>query len=132
MGFGHRIYKNYDPRASIIKWAADKVFEVTGRNPKLDIALELERIALEDDYFIKRKLYPNVDFYSGIMYQAMGFKPEMFTVLFAIPRTAGWLAQWQEMLEDPEQKIARPRQVYTGHEVRDLVPLEKRAAPTTA
>ena len=99
MGFGHRIYKNYDPRARIIKWTADQVFEVTGRNPKLDIALELERIALEDDYFIKRKLYPNVDFYSGIIYQAMGFKPEMFTVLFAIPRTAGWLAQWQEMLD---------------------------------
>jgi len=109
MGFGHRVYKNYDPRAKIIKWAADQVFEVTGRNTKLEIALELERIALEDDYFVQRKLYPNVDFYSGIMYQAMGFKPEMFTVLFAIPRTIGWLAQWQEMLNDPEQKIARPR-----------------------
>ena len=134
MGFGHRIYKNYDPRARIIKWAADKVFEVTGRNPKLDIALELERIALEDEYFIKRKLYPNVDFYSGIIYQAMGFKPEMFTVLFAIPRTVGWLAQWQEMLEDPEQKIARPRQIYTGQGARDFVPIEKRsveAAPLT-
>ena len=128
MGFGHRIYKNYDPRARILKWAADRVFEVTGRNPKLDIALELERIALEDEYFIKRKLYPNVDFYSGIIYQAMGFKPEMFTVPFAIPRTAGWLAQWQEMVEDPEQKIARPRQVYIGHAVRDFVPLEKRSA----
>jgi citrate synthase len=128
MGFGHRIYKNYDPRANIIKWAANQVFEVTGRNPKLEIALELERIALEDEYFIKRKLYPNVDFYSGIMYQAMGFKPEMFTVLFAIPRTVGWLAQWQEMLEDPEQKIARPRQIYTGYEQRDVVPVEKRAA----
>jgi citrate synthase len=126
MGFGHRIYKNYDPRARIIKWAADQVFQVTGRNPKLEIALELERIALEDEYFIKRKLYPNVDFYSGIMYQAMGFKPEMFTVLFAIPRTVGWLAQWQEMLEDPEQKITRPRQIYTGHGARDVVPLEKR------
>ena len=123
MGFGHRIYKNYDPRARIIKWAADKVFEVTGRNPKLDIALELERIALEDEYFIKRKLYPNVDFYSGIIYQAMGFKPEMFTVLFAIPRTVGWLAQWQEMLCDAEQKIARPRQVYTGPAARDVVPM---------
>jgi len=100
------------------------VFEVTGRNPKLDIALELERIALEDDYFIKRKLYPNVDFYSGIIYQAMGFRPEMFTVLFAIPRTAGWLAQWQEMLTDPEQKIARPRQVYTGHDARTRIPRE--------
>jgi len=132
MGFGHRIYKNYDPRARIIKWAADKVFEVTGRNPKLEIALELERIALEDEYFIKRKLYPNVDFYSGIIYQAMGFKPEMFTVLFAIPRTVGWLAQWQEMLEDREQKIARPRQVYTGHDARDLVPIEKRVAKETA
>ncbi|HUI42135.1 MAG TPA: citrate synthase [Terriglobia bacterium] len=134
MGFGHRIYKNYDPRARIIKWAADRVFEVTGGNPKLEIALELERIALQDEYFVKRKLYPNVDFYSGIMYQAMGFKPEMFTVLFAIPRTVGWLAQWQEMLADPEQKIARPRQIYTGHEARDFVPIEKRgvkAAPPT-
>ncbi|HEY5163658.1 MAG TPA: citrate/2-methylcitrate synthase, partial [Terriglobales bacterium] len=118
MGFGHRVYKNYDPRARIIKWAADQVFAVTGRNAKLEIALELERIALEDEYFVKRKLYPNVDFYSGIIYQAMGFKPEMFTVLFAIPRTAGWLAQWLEMLNDPEQKIARPRQVYAGHELR--------------
>jgi len=126
MGFGHRIYKNYDPRARIIKQAADQVFQVTGRNRKLDIALELERIALEDEYFIKRKLYPNVDFYSGIIYQAMGFKPEIFTVLFAIPRTAGWLAQWQEMLQDPEQKIARPRQIFTGHSVRDFVPIEKR------
>ena len=130
MGFGHRVYKNYDPRARIIKWAAGQVFEVTGKNSKLEIALELERIALEDEYFIKRKLYPNVDFYSGIMYQAMGFRPEMFTVLFAIPRTVGWLAQWQEMLEDPEQKIARPRQIYTGSEVRNVVPLEKRAAQT--
>ena len=126
MGFGHRIYKNYDPRARIIKWAADHVFEVTGRNPKLDIALELERVALEDEYFIKRKLYPNVDFYSGIIYQAMGFQPEMFTVLFAIPRTVGWLAQWQEMLTDPEQKIARPRQVYVGSDARPFVPIEKR------
>ncbi len=128
MGFGHRVYKNYDPRARIIKWTADRVFEVTGRSPKLEIALELERVALEDDYFIKRKLYPNVDFYSGIIYQAMGFKPEMFTVLFAIPRTVGWLAQWQEMLEDPEQKIARPRQIYTGHGKREFVPMEKRVA----
>ena len=126
MGFGHRVYKNYDPRAKIIKWAADRVFEVTGRNAKLEIALELERIALEDDYFVQRKLYPNVDFYSGIMYQAMGFKPEMFTVLFAIPRTVGWLAQWQEMLTDPEQKIARPRQVWIGHDTREFVPMEKR------
>ncbi len=126
MGFGHRVYKNYDPRAAVIKKAAEEVFEVTGRNPKLDIAIELERIALSDEYFIKRKLYPNVDFYSGIIYQAMGFKPEMFTVLFAIPRTAGWLAQWQEMLQDPEQKIARPRQIYTGFMIRDVVPIEQR------
>jgi len=126
MGFGHRVYKNYDPRAKIIKWAADSVFEVTGRNAKLEIALELERIALEDEYFVQRKLYPNVDFYSGIMYQAMGFKPEMFTVLFAIPRTIGWLTQWQEMLTDPEQKIARPRQVWIGHDTREFVPIEKR------
>src|SRR5271165_1546324 len=126
MGFGHRVYKNYDPRAKIIKWASEKVFAVTGGNPKLDIALELERIALEDEYFITRKLYPNVDFYSGIMYQAMGFKPEMFTVLFAIPRTIGWLTQWQEMTTDPEQKIARPRQIYTGHAVREFVPAGKR------
>jgi citrate synthase len=128
MGFGHRIYKNYDPRAKIIKWSSEQVFQVTGRNPKLDIALELERIALEDDYFVKRKLYPNVDFYSGIMYQAMGFPPEMFTVLFAIARTAGWLAQWQELVTDPEQKIARPRQIYTGYNEREFVPMEKRAA----
>ncbi len=128
MGFGHRIYKNYDPRAKIIRWCAEQVFEVTGRNPKLDIALELERIALEDEYFVKRKLYPNVDFYSGIMYQAMGFRPEMFTVLFAIPRTAGWLAQWQELVTDPEQKIARPRQIYTGYDQREFVPMEKRVA----
>ena len=127
MGFGHRIYKNYDPRAKIIKWTADRVFEVTGHNAKLEIALELERIALQDEYFVQRKLYPNVDFYSGIIYQAMGFKPEMFTVLFAIPRTAGWLAQWQEMITDPEQKIARPRQVYVGHETRKFVPLEQRS-----
>ncbi len=132
MGFGHRIYKNYDPRARIIKWAAERVFEVTGRNAKLDIALELERIALEDDYFVKRKLYPNVDFYSGIMYQAMGFQPEIFTVLFAIPRTAGWLAQWQELITDPEQKIARPRQVYTGYAARDVVPLAQRAGAALA
>jgi citrate synthase len=126
MGFGHRVYKNYDPRAKIIKWAADQLFEVTGRNGKLEIALELERIALEDDYFVTRKLYPNVDFYSGIMYQAMGFRPEMFTVLFAIPRTIGWLSQWQEMLNDPEQKIARPRQIWIGHETREFTPIEKR------
>ena len=126
MGFGHRVYKNYDPRAKIIKQVADRVFEVTGRNPLLDIALELERIALEDDYFIKRKLYPNVDFYSGIIYQAMGFPVEMFPVLFAIPRTSGWIAQWQEMLSDPEQKIARPRQIYLGPERRVYAAMEQR------
>jgi citrate synthase len=129
MGFGHRVYKNYDPRARIIKQIADEVFEVTGRNPKLDIALELERIALEDEFFVKRKLYPNVDFYSGIIYQAVGFTPDIFTVLFAIPRTVGWLAQWQEMLEDPEQKIARPRQIYTGPPLRQFTPLEERDLP---
>jgi citrate synthase len=126
MGFGHRVYKNFDPRAKIIKWTAEQVFQVTGRNPRLDVALELERIALEDDYFITRKLYPNIDFYSGIIYQAMGFKPAMFTALFAIPRTAGWLAQWQEMLMDAEQKIARPRQIYTGQRARQFLPMEER------
>ena len=126
MGFGHRVYKNYDPRAKIIKRTADEVFEVTGRNPLLDIALELERIALQDEYFVERKLYPNVDFYSGIIYQAMGFPVDMFPVLFAIPRTAGWLAQWREMIEDPEQKIARPRQVFIGPARRSFVPIEKR------
>jgi len=126
MGFGHRIYKNYDPRARIIKQTADQVFGVTGRNPLLDIALELERIALQDDYFIKRKLYPNVDFYSGIIYQAMGFPVEMYPVLFAIGRMPGWIAQWQEMLEDKEQKIARPRQLYLGHDQRNYAPLDKR------
>ena len=128
MGFGHRVYKNYDPRARIIKWTAERVFEVTGRNPKLDIAMELERIALEDEYFVKRRLYPNVDFYSGIIYQAMGFTPDVFTVLFAIPRVAGWLAQWEEMLNDPEQKIARPRQVYVGEGERQFVPIDQRSA----
>jgi citrate synthase len=126
MGFGHRVYKNYDPRARIIKQMADQVFEVTGRNPLLDIALELERIALQDDYFIKRKLYPNVDFYSGLIYQAMGFPVDMFPVLFAIGRMSGWLAQWEEMLEDKDQKIARPRQVYLGAGRREFVPLHKR------
>jgi citrate synthase len=126
MGFGHRVYKNYDPRARIIKEVADQVFEVTGRNPMLDIALELERIALEDEYFVSRKLYPNVDFYSGIIYQAMGLPEEFFPVLFAIGRTAGWLAQWQEMITDPEQAIARPRQVYLGERERDFVPVGKR------
>jgi len=120
MGFGHRVYKNYDPRATIIKQVADQVFEVTGRNPMLDVALELERIALADDYFINHKLYPNVDFYSGIIYQAMGFPVAMFPVLFAIGRMPGWLAQWQEGTTDPEQKIARPRQIYVGHGLRHL------------
>jgi len=120
MGFGHRVYKNYDPRARIIKRVADEVFEVTGRSRLLDIALELERIALEDEYFISRKLYPNVDFYSGIIYQAMGLPVTMFPVMFAIPRTVGWLAQWQEMITDPEQKIARPRQIYIGQPRREL------------
>jgi len=126
MGFGHRVYKAYDPRASIIKRTAEEVFEITGRNHLLDIALELERIALEEEYFVERNLYPNVDFYSGIIYQAMGFPVEMFPVLFAIPRTVGWLSQWQEMLEDPEQRIARPRQVYEGVGERAYVPLEDR------
>jgi citrate synthase len=127
MGFGHRVYKNYDPRAKIIKEIADQVFEIKGRNPLLDIALELERIALEDDYFIKRKLYPNVDFYSGLIYQSMGLPMDMFPVLFAIPRTSGWIAQWEEMLTDPDQKLARPKQIYLGAEPRDYTPMEKRA-----
>jgi citrate synthase len=126
MGFGHRVYKNYDPRATIIKQIADQVFEVKGRNPLLDIALELERIALEDGYFIQRKLYPNVDFYSGLIYQSMGLPMDMFPVLFAIPRTSGWIAQWEEMLTDADQKLARPKQVYLGAEKRDYVPMEKR------
>jgi citrate synthase len=126
MGFGHRVYKSYDPRAKVIKRIADLVFTVTGKNPLLEIALELERIALQDEYFVQRKLYPNVDFYSGLIYQAMGFPVEMFPVLFAIPRTAGWLAQWDEMLQDADQKIARPRQIYTGSSTRQYVPLEKR------
>jgi citrate synthase len=127
LGFGHRVYKNFDPRAKIIKRMADQVFEVTGRNPLLDIALELERIALEDDYFVSRNLYPNVDFYSGIIYQAMGFPVDMFPVLFAIPRTVGWLAQWREMLEDDEQKIARPRPVSSSR--RDVRLPSARARP---
>lgn len=126
MGFGHRVYKNYDPRARLIKQVADEVFEVTGRNSMLDIALELERIALEDDYFVQRKLYPNVDFYSGIIYQAMGLPTAMFPVMFAIPRTVGWLAQWVEMVTDKEQAIARPRQIYLGEDHRDLIPMEAR------
>ncbi|HSP14510.1 MAG TPA: citrate synthase [Thermoanaerobaculia bacterium] len=126
MGFGHRVYKNYDPRAKIIKKAANNVFEVTGKNPLLDIALELERIALQDDYFVKRKLYPNVDFYSGLIYQALEIPMEMFTVMFAIPRVSGWLSQWQEMLTDSDQKIARPRQIFTGAARRDYVPMNNR------
>jgi citrate synthase len=126
MGFGHRVYKNYDPRAKIIKGAAMDVFEVMGTNPLLDIALELEKIALEDDYFVSRKLYPNVDFYSGLIYEALGLPVAMFPVMFAIPRTSGWIAQWLEMIEDDEQKIARPRQIYTGARTRDYVPMEQR------
>ena len=126
MGFGHRVYKNFDPRAKIIKRMAEEVFQVTGRNPLLDIALELERIALQDEYFVKRKLYPNVDFYSGLIYQAIGIPSDAFTVLFAIPRTSGWLAQWEELLEDPEEKIARPRQVYLGSGERAFLPMERR------
>lgn len=123
MGFGHRVYKNYDPRATIIKQVADEVFDVTGRNPLLDIALELERIALEDEFFVERKLYPNVDFYSGIIYQAMGLPTSMFPVMFAIPRASGWLAQWLEFRNDSEQAIARPRQIYLGADTRDYVPM---------
>jgi len=126
MGFGHRVYKNFDPRGKIVKQLAYDVFEVTGRNPLIDIAVELERIALEDEYFISRKLYPNVDFYSGIIYQAMKLPTQMFPVLFAIPRTVGWLAQWAELLSDPEQKIARPRQIYTGPAARDYTAIERR------
>jgi citrate synthase len=126
MGFGHRVYKNYDPRAKIIKRAAEGVFEVTGVNPLLKIAVELEKIALEDEYFVTRKLYPNVDFYSGLIYEALNFPPEMFTVLFAIPRTSGWLAQWLELVDDSEQKIARPKQIYTGERTREYVPCADR------
>ena len=126
MGFGHRVYKNYDPRATIIKKACDDVFEVTGKNPLLDIAIELEKIALEDEYFVKRKLYPNVDFYSGLIYEALGLPVEMFPVMFAIPRTSGWIAQWLEMIDDQEQKIARPRQIYTGERDLHYVPMSQR------
>jgi citrate synthase len=128
MGFGHRVYKNYDPRATIIKKACDDVFEVVGVNPLLKIAVELEKIALEDDYFVSRKLYPNVDFYSGLIYEALSFPPEMFTVLFAIPRTSGWLAQWLELVQDPDQKIARPKQIYTGPRTLDFVSAKDRWA----
>jgi citrate synthase len=127
MGFGHRVYKNYDPRARIVKHLAYEVFDVMGRNPLVDIALECERIALEDDYFVTRRLYPNVDFYTGLIYQSMGFPVTMFPVLFAIPRTSGWIAQWQEMLLDPEQKICRPRQVYLGQDLRGYIPLDHRS-----
>jgi citrate synthase len=130
MGFGHRIYKSYDPRAKIIKQTAHEVFEVTGRNPLIDIAMALEKIALEDDYFVKRKLYPNVDFYSGIIYQAMGFPVDMFPVLFAIPRVSGWMAQWAELVRDPEQKISRPRQLYLGEDERHWIPLSERSEPS--
>jgi citrate synthase len=126
MGFGHRVYKSYDPRAKVIKRIADLVFTITGKNPLLEIALELERIALQDDYFVTRKLYPNVDFYSGLIYQAMGYPVEYFTVLFAMGRLPGWIAQWEEMLMDPEQKIARPRQIYVGEDVRHFVPIDQR------
>ena len=126
MGFGHRVYKSYDPRAKIVKTTAHEVFEVTGKNPLIDIAVELERIALQEDYFVKRRLYPNVDFYSGIIYEAMGFPVSVFPVLFAIPRTSGWIAQWEEMLSDPEQKIARPQQLYIGEDERDFVPMRER------
>ena len=127
MGFGHRIYKNYDPRARIIKRIADEVFDVMGRNPLLEIALEVERIALQDEYFVSRKLYPNVDFYTGLIYQSMGFPVTMFPVLFAIPRTSGWIAQWEEMLLDAEQKIARPRQIYKGYDRRPYIPMDQRS-----
>jgi citrate synthase len=126
MGFGHRVYKSFDPRAKIIKQACDDVFEVTGVNPLLKVAMELEKIALEDEYFVKRKLYPNVDFYSGLIYEALQFPPEMFTVLFAIGRTPGWLAQWSELVQDKEQKIARPKQIYTGYRSRNFVPIAER------
>ncbi len=126
MGFGHRVYKNYDPRATIIKQTAYEVFDVTGKNPKLDVALKLEEVALSDPYFIDRKLYPNVDFYSGLIYEAMGFPVDMFTVLFAIPRTTGWLAHWQELITDKDQKISRPRQWYTGVGERDYVKIGDR------
>ena len=127
MGFGHRVYKNSDPRARIVKDTAYEVFEVTGKNPLLDVALELEKIALHDEYFVKRKLYPNVDFYSGLIYQAMGFPEEFFTVLFAMGRTSGWLAQWDEMTNDKDQKIGRPRQIFLGYGERNYVPMEQRS-----
>lgn len=128
MGFGHRVYKNYDPRAKIVKRISDEVFSILGKEPMIEIAMELERIALSDEYFIKRKLYPNVDFYSGVIYKALGIPTDMFTVLFALPRMAGWLAHWSEFLDDPDNKIVRPRQIYKGYTKRDFVPMEKREA----
>jgi citrate synthase len=132
MGFGHRIYKNYDPRAKVIRALAEEVFDVTGKNPLLEVAAELERIALQDEYFVTRRLYPNVDFYTGLIYEAMKFPVDMFPVLFAIPRTAGWIAQWEEMLLDREQKIARPRQIYLGPARRDYIPMENRPSSPPA
>ena len=129
MGFGHRVYKNYDPRARIIKKHVDEVLEMTGDNPLLDIAIELEKRALDDDFFTERKLYPNVDFYSGLIYEALRIPTDMFTVIFAIPRTSGWVAQWMELKDDSEQKIARPRQIYTGERDVDYIPIEKREGP---
>ena len=129
MGFGHRVYKNYDPRARIIKKHVDEVLEITGENPLLDLAVELENRALDDDFFTERKLYPNVDFYSGLIYEALGIPTDMFTVIFAIPRTSGWMAQWLEMQDDPDKKIARPRQIYTGARDTDYVPIEDRDGP---
>ena len=126
MGFGHRVYKNFDPRAKIVRKIADDVFQIVGREPLIDIAMELEQIALKDEYFIEKKLYPNVDFYSGIILKAMGFPTSMFTVLFAVARTVGWVSQWKEMIEEPTQKIGRPRQLYTGAAARSFVPLDKR------
>ena len=126
MGFGHRVYKNYDPRAKIVKKIAEEVFQIVGREPLIDIAMELEKIALSDEYFIKRKLYPNVDFYSGVIYRALGIPTEFFTVLFTLPRIAGWLAHWHEFLDDPENKIVRPRQIYKGYTKRDFVAMEER------
>jgi len=127
MGFGHRVYKNFDPRAGLVRKLADEVFSIVGKEPMIDIAMELERIALSDEYFISRKLYPNVDFYSGVIYKALGIPTEMFTIMFTLPRLAGWLAHWDEFVEDPENKIVRPRQIYKGYTKRDFVPMEQRA-----
>ena len=132
MGFGHRVYKNFDPRAALVRKLADEVFSVVGREPMIDIAMELEKIALSDEYFIKRKLYPNVDFYSGVIYKALGIPTEMFTIMFALPRFAGWLAHWDEFVEDPENKIVRPRQIYKGYTKRDFVPMDKRTQKVEA